>query len=126
MTKGTFQHDVHAWMLRCFGEEVAGDERDRSHRFIEEALELVQATGATKNECLQLVDYVYSRPVGNRSQEVGGVAVTLAALCTAAGINLEEAQGIELARVWKKIDAIRAKHRSKPALSPLPGKAVTP
>ena len=43
--------------------------RGAEHRFLEEALELVQACGATASEAHQLVDYVYGRPVGEPAQE---------------------------------------------------------
>jgi hypothetical protein len=51
------------------------------------------------------------------------VMVTLAGLCTAQGIGLDEAAQIELARVWTKVPQIRAKHAAKPKFSPLPGAA---
>ena len=42
----TFQSRVNNWTLACFGHEIAGDRVERNHRFIEEALELVQALDA--------------------------------------------------------------------------------
>lgn len=108
-------------MLKCFGAEVTCDRDERNHRFLEEALELVQSCGATKSECHQLVDYVYGRPVGVTAQEVGGVMVTLAALCSAQGVGMQYCGEVELARVWTKIEQIRAKQATKPKLSPLPG-----
>lgn len=41
--KASFQHRTDDWMLACFGPRAAYDIRERSHRFLEEALELVQA-----------------------------------------------------------------------------------
>lgn len=117
-----FQSRVEPWMLSCFGAKVSRDRTERSHRFLEEALELVQAVGCTASEARQLVDYVFSRPVGELSQEVGGVMVTLAALCLAQNVDMHAAGETELARVWTKIDVIRAKHAAKPKHSPLPGK----
>src|SRR4051794_3958497 len=38
-----FQPRVQPWLVACFGAEIAGDRIERNHRFIEEALELVQA-----------------------------------------------------------------------------------
>jgi hypothetical protein len=118
-----YQNRVNDWMLACFGEGVTQDPVERSFRFLEEALELVQANGCTAEEAARLVEYVYGRPVGERAQEVGGVAVCLAALCTAAAINMDDAAERELARVWTKVEKIRAKHASKPAgvRSSLPG-----
>jgi len=115
-----FQQRVQPWMLACFGEVIAADREERNHRFLEESLELVQACGCTASEAHQLVDYVYGRPVGEPSQEVGGVMVTLAALCLANGLDMHGAAEIELARIWTKVEAIRAKQAAKPKHSPLP------
>jgi len=117
----TFQSRVEPWLLECFGAEVAGNKLERSHRMLEEALELGQAVGCTREEAHQLVDYVYGRPVGETAQEAGGVMLTLAALCRAHDIDMHEAGEKELARVWAKLDAIRAKQATKPQNSPLPG-----
>ena len=46
--------------------------------------------------------------------------VTLAALCLANGLDMHSAGETELARVWTKIEAIRAKQAGKPKHSPLP------
>lgn len=116
----TFQQRVQDWMHECFGEKVSCDEQERNHRFLEEALELVQACGITASEAHQLVDYVFGRPKGEKSQEVGGVEVTLAALCTAHGIDKYACGTAELSRIWKIIPKIREKHSRKPRNSPLP------
>ena len=79
-----FQASIKQWMVLCFGAVISKDTVERNHRFLEEALELVQAKGCTATEAHQLVDYVFNRPVGEPSQEVGGVMVTLAALCSAS------------------------------------------
>lgn len=118
-----FQARVHSWMMECFCEAISADKQERNHRFLEEALELVQACGATQSEAYQLVDYVYGRPVGEPSQEVGGVAVTLAALCSAHRMDMHQAGETELARIWTKVEQIRAKQAAKPKHSPLPAAA---
>jgi hypothetical protein len=115
-----FQHRVQPWLSQCFGAEIAADTVERNHRFLEEALELVQSTGCTQSEAHQLVDYVFGRPVGEPAQEVGGVMVTLAALCLANGLDMHNAGEIELARIWTKVEAIRAKQAAKPKHLPLP------
>jgi len=106
--------------MECFGEMIAGDREERNHRFIEEALELVQACGCTASEAHQLVDYVFARPAGEKAQEVGGVMVTLAALCLAQGLDMAAAGETELARIWTKVEQIRSKQAAKPKYSPLP------
>lgn len=117
---GSFQLRVRPWLLACFGEMIAGDREERNHRFLEEALELVQSTGCTASEAHQLVDYVYGRPVGEPAQEVGGVMVTLAALCLANNLDMHADAETELARIWTKVEQIRAKQAAKPRHSPLP------
>lgn len=115
-----FQASVQPWLIACFGEMIAGDREERNHRFLEEALELVQSCGCTASEAHQLVDYVYGRPVGELHQEVGGVMVTLAALCLANDADMHAAGWVELDRIWGKVEAIRAKQAAKPKHSPLP------
>lgn len=121
MTKDVeFQSRVQPWLTACFGEMIAVDREERNHRFLEEALELVQACGCTASEAHQLVDYVYGRDVGDPPQEVGGVMVTLAALCLANKLDMHANGETELARIWTKVEAIRAKQAAKPKHSPLP------
>lgn len=117
----SFQSRVGDWLLACFGESISADKIERNHRFLEEALELVQALGCTADEAHKLVDYVFGRTVGEPIQEVGGVMVTLAALCRASDIDLNAAAETELARVWTKVEQIREKQKRKPSMSPLPG-----
>ncbi|WP_210206249.1 hypothetical protein [Rhizobium leguminosarum] len=119
----SFQLRVHKWMLACFGAEVTADIPERSHRFLEEALELTQSIGCTRKEAHQLVDYVFDRPAGNPAQEVGGVMLTLAALCDPAGLDMRVDSEKELIRVNQPdvIAKIRLKQQTKPHRSPLPG-----
>lgn len=116
----SFQERVRARMTHTFGLTIPNDIRERNHRFLEEALEMVQAGGCSQSEAIQLVDYVFNRPVGEIKQEIGGVMVTLAAFCQAHSIGMVDAGNAELYRCWKKADAIRAKQAAKPRHSPLP------
>lgn len=111
----TFQGRVSDWVRRCFGDAIAYDMTERSFRFLEEALELVQSVGCTKEQAQALVDYVYSRPRGTTKQEVGGVQVTLAAFCSAADIDMAHEGEQELRRVDtpELIQKIRRKQASK-------------
>lgn len=112
----SFQQRVQPWMLACFGAQIATDADERNHRFLEESLELAQSCGCSAQEAHQLVDYVFGRAPGQTAQEVGGVMVTLAALCLAHGLDMHAAGDAELAQIWDRIDAIRAKHALKPKL----------
>ncbi len=118
------QRRVVEWVVACFGAEAALDKTERNHRFLEESLELVQSLGCTEIEAHQLVDYVFGRLAGDAEQEVGGVMVTLSALCNANNINLNEVAEAELSRCWSFIHKIRAKQAAKPKLGPLPGPTV--
>lgn len=122
----TFQARVDTWLLACFGEEIARNKEERNHRFLEESLELVQSLGCTKSEALQLVEYVYNRPVGVPPQEVGGVMTTLAALCLANGMDMHTIADTELASNWTRIEKIRAKQKAKPKHSPLADSPAIP
>ncbi|MFC6282197.1 MULTISPECIES: hypothetical protein [Polaromonas] len=122
----SFQHRVARWMQACFGPEIAADRLERNHRFFEEATELVQANGMTRSEAHQLVDYTFDRPVGEPGKESGAVMLTLAALCGASRIDMQEAGETELKRVWTKVDQIRAKQAAKPVNSPLPAAPQQP
>jgi hypothetical protein len=119
----TYQHAVMLWMEKCFGKAMdETKKRIRAFRFFEEAAELVQASGMTREEAHQQVDYTFDRPVGKPEQELGGVMVTLAAWAGTHDLSMEGEGGKELARIDtpEMIDRIRAKQASKPGDSPLP------
>jgi hypothetical protein len=119
--EATFQSRVWPWMLMCFGQEVSLDTVERGDRLVEEVFELLQSGGYDQNRIAPLRDYVWSRKIGEPHQEVGGVMVTLAAYCLAHHLDMHVAGETELARIWTKIEEIRAKQAAKPKHSPLPG-----
>lgn len=122
-----FQSEVGEWMLACFNEKIAADQLERADRFTEEALELAQTMpGFSKERAHALVDYVFDRAQGEVNQEVGGVMVTLAALCNTTNTSIREAAETELARVWTKVEQIRVKQAAKPTGSALPVATLTP
>lgn len=110
----SFQENVNPWMEACFSNEVCSNLQERNNRFLEEALELVQSGSYTAEQAHAMVDYVFNRPTGEMKQEVGGVMVTLAALCSANNIDMHDCGDTELTRVWSKIDQIRSKQGQKP------------
>jgi len=120
---GMFQKRVAVWMAACFPPEVVNDSVERGFRFYEEATELLQASGISREECHNLVDYVFNRPVGKAEQELGGVLITLHAFASTHNLDVAKAGEGELDRVWQNIDKIRSKHFSKPPSirSALPG-----
>ncbi|PVD52386.1 hypothetical protein DC498_09755 [Terrimonas sp.] len=110
----SFQQRVNEWMQACFGAALSKDKMERNHRFLEEALELIQSLGCTKSEAHQITEYVFSRPVGETYQECGGVMITLAALSTSASLNMFTCGEEELKRIWKHVEQIRTKQQGKP------------
>jgi len=99
-----------------FGQELALDKRIRQFRFLEEAIELLQAAGMERDEMIKVMDYVLNRPVGDMGQEVGGTFITLLALCHAYGFDAEAQTSEELERCGQPsvIDRIRMKQMQKP------------
>jgi hypothetical protein len=104
-----YQFKIAEWISRCFGKEVFYDHEERGRRFIEEAVELNQAIGVSKEDILRIVDHVYSRPVGDVFQEIGGVGITLLGLCQSVGYNFEAATQTEL----DKVEALPTLHFRK-------------
>lgn len=113
MSLASFQNRSRKWVIACFGSEAAQDLRVRRHRFVEEAIELDQALGGTADEAHALINYVYGREIGQPTQEVGGVMVTLASLCSAASICLTLEAEHGLFDCWNRIDKIRQKQKDK-------------
>jgi|HubBroStandDraft_5_1064220.scaffolds.fasta_scaffold228688_1 hypothetical protein len=99
MTIRTCQAYVVEWVKSVFGETVAADKKERTLRFVEEAVELAQAVGLEVHVVHRLVDYVFSREKGVPPQEVAGCLVTLFAAAAANGIDVQEQFAIELDRI---------------------------
>lgn len=111
-----FQDRVRHWLKFAFEERfphIIDCKRERNHRFLEESLELVQACGLPEIEAIELVKYVYSRPVGEIFQEAGGVSTTFSALCHTHGINVNHAAETELERDYRVVDKIRTRQALK-------------
>jgi hypothetical protein len=101
------------WALYTFGSTLVYNSQERCARFLEEALELVQALGFNKRRALALVEYVYGREPGEVDQEFGGVMNTLYLLGETGGKNLHELGEVELARCWDNVEKIRQKNLLK-------------
>lgn len=124
----SFQDNVGDWLHRCFDTTLYTNMQERGDRLLEEVLELLQANGYDKSRVATLVDYVYGREVGVPFQEAGGVAVTFAAYCQVAGIDMEAAAESELIRINKPevLEKIQKKQEAKRSIhfdTPLPGDA---
>lgn len=96
------QATVANWCVDAFGSGSASSVTQRGLRMLEEAIEAYQAAGCDRAMAHKLVDYVFDRPVGELFQELGGLSVTLLALAEAAGMNVDLAERVEIARVLAK------------------------
>lgn len=106
---------VRNWLTACFGAEHTNDKSERSFRFAEESVELCQAIGLTRHQMDTILDHVYSRPKGEVDQEAAGTLITLLSVCDLHKVSLESIFKSEMNRAETSIDAIRAKHNTKPA-----------
>ena len=114
MSPASFQSRMCQWVLSCFGPKLLMGKKERAHRLLEEAIELAQASGLSKDEALLTMDYVYERPPGEVIQEVGGVYTCLSALCSAHDIDMVDAAEAELERIEGLQEQIRVKNLTKP------------
>lgn len=94
-----FQQRVAVWCNMVFGSKVANDRVIRNYRFIEEALELVQSLGMSKQEVLDQVHYVFGRNIGEPDNEIGGVMITLAQLATVNNLDIDTCRVKEFVRI---------------------------
>lgn len=122
MDANTFQQRIDEWMHETFVDTIRTNKVERAMRFLEESLELCQSLGLTSEQAGKIQDYVYSRPIGETHQEVGGVMVTLAALCGTAGLNMANCGELELARINRP--EIKAKIQAKQVTKQIMG--ITP
>jgi hypothetical protein len=90
------QRRLRQWCQELFGPV---DPRTRLLRFIEEAGELVQSGGLVRTDVDQVMDMVFSRPVGEFGQEVGGVGVTLLLACETHGYDFDTELDREIERI---------------------------
>jgi 3-hydroxyacyl-CoA dehydrogenase len=98
--------------------KLGTDKRTRLLRFIEEAMELVQAGGLTREEidCVKMM--VFNRPAGELAQEIGGVMVTLYLVAERHGLDVEEEEDREIARIHtpEVMEKCRRRQAEKKAL----------
>lgn len=102
MTSDTDYYTAYEWAERCFGTEQMQSPQIRALRTVEEVVEFAQAAQVPKDKLHLVIDTVYSRPVGNPLQELGGVMLTATLLCMTMGIHPDKAFGVELKRVLSK------------------------
>ena len=96
------QRQVAEWCVAAFGRDQANSIPQRGVRLLEEAIEAFQAADGQPDMAHKLVDYVFARPAGTLSQELGGVGLTVLALAAAAGLSADDEECLELRRVTSK------------------------
>lgn len=101
-TRDERQRKIGEWCVAAFGEFEGKSVAQRALRLLEESAELAQAAGVNEHLSHSLLHYVWSRPVGEIHQEIGGVAVTLLALAHSAGLSAEAEEIREVERVLSK------------------------
>lgn len=111
------QREMLQWAQDTFGGIEGFDPasvEERARRFLEEAVELCQAVGVTREQAAIVADYVYGRETGKPFQEIGGVMVTLNCLAEVVGESVCKAEVAEFERVQSKSKAhFEARHRAK-------------
>lgn len=118
----TDQQRVTDWMRSTFTGAECEDVPERSLRMAEEALELTQACGVDAATLHQLVDYVFSRPVGKPQQEIAGCLVTIYAIASALGVDGQAEFETELVRINtpEVVERCRRRqHEKRAALAPI-------
>lgn len=86
------------WAVETFG-HVALDPRERTLRFVEEAIELAHAMGVDIDTIDAIGDRVYRRPAGEPLKEIGQSLATLELLAKALGIDADAEATKEFYRV---------------------------
>lgn len=99
------------------------DEKERFARCLEELLELGQVLGIGKHEIPKLIERVYSRPIGEIMDELGGVAMTFASLCKVLGTTIGVAAHVGLSNLEQHaiIEKVRTKRKTRHGRGLLPG-----
>lgn len=114
--------DIHAlqerageWVRKTFGLEILKSKDERAMRVLEEAIELAQATKVDKARVINLVHFVFDKPVGDVAQEAAGVGFTLLAWGDSMELDIATLIEEEIDRVddHRLMEKIRKKHDSK-------------
>lgn len=123
MCRDDRQRQALKWVVETFG-DIALARNERIDRFIEEAIELAQAVGMTKERLLSIAEYVYGRPQGVPFQEMGGVSLTFLLLCESHGVSADDAEREELARAFS-LDKLKLRMKQNAKAAAGVGKRVS-
>lgn len=95
------QKHVLDWAVRAFG-PIANNNDERAARLAEEAIEIAQCEGVPLDVIIRIAQRVYSRPAGERWQEIGGTCIALLAYAENVGLSVDRCAGKEWQRVLSK------------------------
>lgn len=84
------QSAILQWANATLGEATASNTGERIRRFVEEAIELVQAAGLDKQALHNIIDHIYAKPAVQMAQEIGQVGVSLLGLSEHLGIPADD------------------------------------
>jgi len=90
---------VEEWVIKTFGQACLSSVEERVLRVVEEALELAQSEFVPRERIEQLLSHVWARPLGNPSQELGSLGITMLAYAAAKGMNCDATEVMELTRI---------------------------
>lgn len=92
---------IFEWGRHVLGHDEMSPQR-RALRLVEEAMELAQVEGVPLHTIVAQAEHTYSRPVGERAKEAGGVFVTLLAYCESVTMSAAYLLNKELERINSK------------------------
>ena len=115
---GVSQALVEQWVRSRFTDKVFENKEEHGRRVLEEAIELFKVEARDPKEARaqahKLVDAVFDKKVGELKQEIGGVAVTLLALCALHDLRLDELAEAEINRIMTTpAEEFRKKQQAK-------------
>ena len=89
--RGKRQREVADWIIDTFGLSSLRP-RERARRLLEEAIELAQAEGVTREDVNTHADYIYAKEPGDPKQELGDVGLTLLAYAESRGFSADQTE----------------------------------
>jgi hypothetical protein len=116
----TFQTGIAGCTLANF--DIGNEDRfERSDRFLEKVIELLFELNYSPARITAMINFVRNESEALDYEDeveinryIGGVMVTLSALCTSQGIDLSECSSNELARITKESSRKAKKKDTKP------------
>jgi NTP pyrophosphatase (non-canonical NTP hydrolase) len=114
--RSTRQLRVLQWVRQVFGDNVADTTSERASRVVEEALELGQAAGLSREDTVAIAFRVFSRPKGDIRTELGDVGLTILALAEQQWLSADTCEVEALERALNlDPEHLRARHNAKVA-----------